>query len=634
MPDNLLTRGGILNPASATGSSTGTVTSVNVSGGSTGLTTSGGPITGSGTITLAGTLAVASGGTGVTTSSGASSVVLRDASGNITTNVLFEGTTVVAAAGTITTLTAASTPYYIVTGSGGQTFKLPDATTLPVGAVFIFNNNQSSGTIVVQNNSSTTVTTFQSGAFGEIYLITNATAAGTWETHYQLPSNVSWSTNTLDWTGSITNATWNGVTVATNRGGTGVTTSTGSGANVLSTSPTLTTPVISGGTIDSAPIGSGTPSTGAFTTVDAFGSAANAVTLVGAATGGNVLIGVKTGSVGPNLGAVIGNVMGTGALMAQVPLSDYVLTAAVLSGGTGYTVGDILTVVGGTGTAASVRVTTVSSGVVTGVAVNSSGAYSVQPSLTPATTGGTGTSCTLTLTYSITGTARGTNAVDFSTIRAVASQVASGLEAVVGGGSQNTASGNRCTVSGGTANSATGSNSCVPGGTQNVADADSSVATGRGSRVHGLYGANIHASGFIATYGDAQSGTYVLRGRSTGGAAVRLTADGAAAGSANVINIPIKTNASGVLHISAIDTVTWNSASWSIPLKMGCAATAGTMAIVAGTFDFANVVGAVAASGNAVLTADTTNRGVNVTCTPPNSNTWDYVAAFRDSEAQ
>jgi hypothetical protein len=44
----------------------GTVTSVGVSGGTTGLTTSGGPITSSGTITLAGTLAVTNGGTGIT----------------------------------------------------------------------------------------------------------------------------------------------------------------------------------------------------------------------------------------------------------------------------------------------------------------------------------------------------------------------------------------------------------------------------------------------------------------------------------------------------------------------------------------------------------------------------------------
>lgn len=44
----------------------GMVTSVNVSGGTTGLTTSGGPITSSGTITIAGTLGAANGGTGLT----------------------------------------------------------------------------------------------------------------------------------------------------------------------------------------------------------------------------------------------------------------------------------------------------------------------------------------------------------------------------------------------------------------------------------------------------------------------------------------------------------------------------------------------------------------------------------------
>lgn len=47
--------------------SIGTVTSVDVSGGTTGLTTSGGPITTNGTITIAGTLAITNGGTGRTT---------------------------------------------------------------------------------------------------------------------------------------------------------------------------------------------------------------------------------------------------------------------------------------------------------------------------------------------------------------------------------------------------------------------------------------------------------------------------------------------------------------------------------------------------------------------------------------
>lgn len=51
----------------AAASAGGTVTSVGVSGGTTGLTTSNSPITGSGTITIGGTLGLANGGTGQTT---------------------------------------------------------------------------------------------------------------------------------------------------------------------------------------------------------------------------------------------------------------------------------------------------------------------------------------------------------------------------------------------------------------------------------------------------------------------------------------------------------------------------------------------------------------------------------------
>lgn len=57
--------GGLPEWASVAG--TGTVTSVDVSGGTTGLTTSGGPVTTSGTVTIGGTLAYTNGGTGLTT---------------------------------------------------------------------------------------------------------------------------------------------------------------------------------------------------------------------------------------------------------------------------------------------------------------------------------------------------------------------------------------------------------------------------------------------------------------------------------------------------------------------------------------------------------------------------------------
>jgi hypothetical protein len=58
-----------------TSSTSGTVTSVAMSGGTTGLSVSGGPVTGSGTLTLGGTLALASGGTGATSASGARSAL-------------------------------------------------------------------------------------------------------------------------------------------------------------------------------------------------------------------------------------------------------------------------------------------------------------------------------------------------------------------------------------------------------------------------------------------------------------------------------------------------------------------------------------------------------------------------------
>lgn len=61
---------------------TGTVTSVNVSGGSTGLTTSGGPIIGAGIITLSGTLNITNGGTGATTAQGATTNLLPSQAGH------------------------------------------------------------------------------------------------------------------------------------------------------------------------------------------------------------------------------------------------------------------------------------------------------------------------------------------------------------------------------------------------------------------------------------------------------------------------------------------------------------------------------------------------------------------------
>lgn len=199
--------------------------------------------------TPTGTLPVANGGTGVTVSTGASSVVLRDASQNISVNSAIEGFTSVAASGTQITLTVASTPSFLVTGSGGQVIQLPNATTLQNGVIYLFNNNQSSGAISVNNNSGTLIASIPSGGFTAVSLLSNAIAAGTWERHEQAPSNVTWSTNTLDYAGAITSATWNGNAVAVNRGGTGQSTFT-DGQLLIgnSTGNTLTKATLTAGT--------------------------------------------------------------------------------------------------------------------------------------------------------------------------------------------------------------------------------------------------------------------------------------------------------------------------------------------------------------------------------------------------
>jgi hypothetical protein len=204
-----------------TSATSGNITTENVSSTRLQFNPSTGALT-STSLTPTNPLGVAYGGTGVTASSGANSVVLRDANVNISANIVDEGFASVAASGTTTVLTASSVPNYVVTGSGGQTFQLPNATTLNAGTNYSFDNNQSSGAILVNNNSGTLIVSVPSGGFVNVYLLSNAIAAGSWDRHDLSPSNVSWSTNTFDYPGSITSATWNGNVVAYNRGGTGL----------------------------------------------------------------------------------------------------------------------------------------------------------------------------------------------------------------------------------------------------------------------------------------------------------------------------------------------------------------------------------------------------------------------------
>jgi hypothetical protein len=92
-----------------------------------------------------------------------------------------------------------------------------------------------------------------------------------------------------------------------------------------------------------------------------------------------------------------------GGVQAVITIPSIVLASPALNaGGTGYTVGDVLTLVGGTFTiAATVTVSTVSSGVITAVSISNNGVYTIAPTTPVSVTGGTGSGATFNSSFGI-----------------------------------------------------------------------------------------------------------------------------------------------------------------------------------------------------------------------------------------
>jgi hypothetical protein len=237
------------------------------------------------------TIGVAYGGTGVTASSGANSVMLRDANQNVAVNRLNQSDTSTASAAGTTALTAASSYSQTLTGTTTQTYTMPDATTLTTGVAFVFNNN-STGVLTLQNYSAGAIGTITAGGAVELVLLANGTVAGTWDVHGFLPENVTWGTNALALGSTvITGGTWNGGTIPTSYGGTGLTTFTAANNALYSTSASAlaagTLPVAAGGTGATsqtayAVLCGGTTSTNAYQSIASVGTAGQVLTSNGA----------------------------------------------------------------------------------------------------------------------------------------------------------------------------------------------------------------------------------------------------------------------------------------------------------------------------------------------------------------
>ena len=228
------------------------------------------------------TIGVAYGGTGVTTSSGANSVMLRDANQNVAVNRLNQSNTNTSAAGGVTALTTASSYIHTLSGTGNQTYTMPDATTLSTGVAFLF-NNMATGTLTLQDYATGSIGTIPSGGAGAVFLTVNSTVGGTWDLHAYLPEGVTFGTNAFNLgTSVITGGTWNGGTIGTAYGGTGLTSFTSGGALYATSTSSLTS-----GTL---PATSGGTGLATYTTGDViYASATNTLAKVGIGSTGQVL---------------------------------------------------------------------------------------------------------------------------------------------------------------------------------------------------------------------------------------------------------------------------------------------------------------------------------------------------------
>lgn len=142
----------------------GSVTSVDVSGGTTGLTTTGGPITSSGTITLTGTLDVDNGGTGQTSYTNGQLLI-----GNTTGNTL-----------TKATLTEGE-GIDVTNGSGSITIAGEDASDTNKGIATFATANfaVSSGNVTIKTDG-VTATEIAANAVGAPELVATAVTAGSY----------------------------------------------------------------------------------------------------------------------------------------------------------------------------------------------------------------------------------------------------------------------------------------------------------------------------------------------------------------------------------------------------------------------------------------------------------------------
>jgi hypothetical protein len=151
-PGQVLASNGTGAPSWLTITGAGTVTSVDGSGGTTGLTLTGGPITGAGTLTIGGTLAITNGGTGLSGAPTNGQLLVGNGTGyTLTAITAGSGVSVANGTGSIT----------IANTAPDQTVTLSDGTAISVTGTypsFTITNTLPDQTVVLTQSGGVTIT--------------------------------------------------------------------------------------------------------------------------------------------------------------------------------------------------------------------------------------------------------------------------------------------------------------------------------------------------------------------------------------------------------------------------------------------------------------------------------------------
>lgn len=213
----------------------------------------------------------------------------------------------------------------------------------------------------------------------------------------------------------------------------------------------------------------------------------------------------------------------------------------------------------------------------------------------------------------------------YTTIAGGENNTASTTDAAVGGGSGNTSSGSGSVVAGGVSNVASGQQGTVGGGSANTAGGTySTISGGANGTTRGITGAEAYGSGLFSAAGDAQRRRFILRWATTDATPSALTADLSGVNTSNQVVLP--NNGTFDFSVRVVARSSADQKSFLITGLITRGANAASTALV-GTPTVTTIANSGGASAWTVaVSADTTNGCLAITVTGAAATNIKWVA--------